>query len=159
KSGAALRTLQHVTSSGSLVVTADLFHAARDSTWLDLAARPGSLFAVIWAALRFGGSVAGAVGPFVSRGWEARPFVRAPVRQQLAASVAGAPLMLCSCCVAPIFSAVRDRSGQLGPSLAVALAAPTLNPAALALTFMLFQPRIAFMRLAMALTAVLLVAP
>ena len=122
KSGAALRTLQHVAASGSLVVRADLFHAARDSTWLDLAARTGSYLAIIWPALVFGVLVAGAVRTFVSPARVTRFFAGAPLRQQLAASFAGAPLMLCSCCVAPVFSAVRERSGKLGPSLAVALA-------------------------------------
>src|SRR5262249_8734925 len=44
-----------------------------------------------------------------------------------------------------------------GPSLAVALAAPSLNPAALTLSFMLFRPRIAGTRLALSLVAVFLV--
>ena len=157
KSSAALRTLQKVAASGTLVARADLFHYAQGSTWSDVAARTTSYLAIIWPALVFGILVAGAVRTLVSPAWITRLFAGASTRQQLAATVAGAPLMLCSCCVAPVFSAVRERSGQLGPSLAVALAAPCLNPAALALTFMLFQPRIAFMRLALALTAVLLV--
>jgi len=49
--------------------------------------------------------------------------------------LAGAPLMLCSCCVAPIFTGVYERSARLGPSLGLMLAAPALNPAALILTF------------------------
>jgi uncharacterized membrane protein YraQ (UPF0718 family) len=159
KTGSALRTLRHATATGSLVASADFFHAARGSTWLDLTLRTSQYLSIIWPALLFGLCVAGAVRTFVSPAWIGRLFAGAPVRQQLAASVAGAPLMLCSCCVAPVFAAVRERSGRLGPSLAVALAAPSLNPAALALTFMLFAPRIAFVRLAMALTAVLGVAP
>lgn len=159
KSGGALRTVRHVTATGSLAARADFFHVARGAPWLDLMVRTGQYLSIIWPALVFGVFVAGAVRTFVSPAWMARLFVGAPVRQQLAATVAGAPLMLCSCCVAPVFSAVQERSGRLGPSLAVALASPSLNPAALALTFMLFAPRIAFVRVAMALTAVLVVAP
>ena len=62
--------------------------------------------------------------------------------------------MLCSCCVAPVFSGMYERSSKLGPSLAVMLAAPALNPAALVLTFMLFDYRIATTRLAVSVCAV-----
>ena len=64
--------------------------------------------------------------------------------------------MLCSCCAAPVFSSVYERSSRLGASLAVMLAAPSLNPAALVLTFMLFDRRIAMTRLVMAGVAVFL---
>ncbi len=64
--------------------------------------------------------------------------------------------MLCSCCAAPVFSGMYERSSRLGPSLAVMLAAPSLNPAALILTFMLFDHRIALTRLAVAAVAVFL---
>jgi uncharacterized membrane protein YraQ (UPF0718 family) len=44
----------------------------------------------------------------------------------------------------------------VGPALAVLLGSPSLNPAALALTFLLFQPGVAVARLLMAVTAVFL---
>jgi len=62
--------------------------------------------------------------------------------------------MLCSCCVAPVFSGMYERSSKLAPSLALMLAAPALNPAALILTFMLFDYRIATARLVTAACAV-----
>jgi uncharacterized membrane protein YraQ (UPF0718 family) len=62
--------------------------------------------------------------------------------------------MLCSCCVVSVFNAVYERSYRLGPSIAVMLASPALNPAALTLTFLLFNPEIAIARLAIAATAV-----
>ena len=65
--------------------------------------------------------------------------------------------MLCSCCVAPIFTSMYQRSARLGPSLALMLAAPALNPAALILTFMLFDYKIATMRGAASLVAVLFI--
>lgn len=58
-------------------------------------------------------------------------------------------------CVAPVFSAVYERSSRLAPSLALMLAAPSLNPAALVLTFLLFSPKIAAARLLMSAVAVL----
>ncbi len=86
--------------------------------------------------------------------WLSERLERSPLPAYAAAGAAGAPLMLCSCCVAPIFTAVYERSRQLGSALAVMLAAPSLNPAALALTFMFFAPGIAWIRLALALVAV-----
>src|SRR5262249_22999863 len=77
------------------------------------------------------------------------------IRSQLAAGLAGAPLMLCSCCVAPVFSGLYERSSRLGPSLGVMLASPALNPAALILTFMLFDYRIATTRLVISACVVL----
>lgn len=64
--------------------------------------------------------------------------------------------MLCSCCVAPIFPAVYQRTRKLAPALGLTLASPSLNPAALTLSFILFPWRIAGARLAMALILVLL---
>ena len=63
--------------------------------------------------------------------------------------------MLCSCCVAPIFTGVYERSARLGPSIGLMLAAPALNPAALILTFMLFDYKIGVTRAAASVAAVL----
>lgn len=73
----------------------------------------------------------------------------------LRGAVAGAPLMLCSCCVTPIFSSLHRSGARLGPALAVMLAAPGLNVGALALTFLLFPARFGLLRLAAALVLVL----
>jgi uncharacterized membrane protein YraQ (UPF0718 family) len=54
--------------------------------------------------------------------------------------------MLCSCCVTPIFTGAYERGARLGSSLALMLAAPGLNVAALALTFALLPPRLAVAR-------------
>ena len=113
-------------------------------------------FAVIWPALVFGILISAAVRAFVPAGWFARGFRHKPLNAQLMSGVAGAPLMLCSCCVAPVFSAVYARSKRLAPSLAVMLASPGLNPAALVLTFLLFQPEVALARMLMAAPAVFL---
>lgn len=77
------------------------------------------------------------------------------MRAHVIAAIGGAPLMLCSCCVAPIFTTVYERCRRLGPSLAMMLAAPSLNPAALALTFMFFAPAVAWTRLVLAVVVVL----
>jgi uncharacterized protein len=63
--------------------------------------------------------------------------------------------MLCSCCAAPVFEGMYERTRRLDASLAMMLSAPGLNPAALALTFTLFPVSVAAVRLA--LTMVLLI--
>ena len=63
--------------------------------------------------------------------------------------------MLCSCCVAPLFDGLYSRTRRLGPALSLMFAAPGLNPAAIALTFLLFAPHIAWTRLLLSLIIVL----
>jgi len=120
----------------------------------ELFTRSARYLAIVWPALLFGILISGVVRTLVSPRWLAERLGRRPLRAHLAAGAAGAPLMLCSCCAAPIFTAVYERSRQLGPSLAVMLAAPSLNPAALALTFMFFAPAVAWTRLMLAIAAV-----
>jgi hypothetical protein len=75
----------------------------------------------------------------------------------LFAALMGAPLMLCSCCVTPIFESIFQRTRRLAPALALMFAAPSLNPAALLLTFLLFPTTIAVGRLGLAFGLVFLV--
>jgi uncharacterized membrane protein YraQ (UPF0718 family) len=122
----------------------------------------GDLFAAtllygktIWIALLFGILIAAAVRAFVSPSWFWAALGTRRTRQHIMGAVAGSPLMLCSCCVAPIFTSVYRRSSRLGPSLAFMLASPGLNVAAIALTFLLFPQSIAMARVALSLLAVL----
>jgi uncharacterized membrane protein YraQ (UPF0718 family) len=111
---------------------------------------------IVWPALAFGVLISAAVRTSLSRTPVRRLFSGGNVRDQLAGALAGAPLMLCSCCVAPIFPAVYQRTRRLAPALALTLASPSLNPAALTLSFILFPLRIAGTRVVMALIMVLL---
>ena len=114
----------------------------------------------IWIALVYGLLIGAAVRAFVSpRRVAALLSWGGPVRRQLAAGLAGTPLMLCSCCITPIFQSVYERGARLGSALAVMLASPGLNPAALLLTAILFPPTLAVARFAAALTAVFGLAP
>ncbi len=150
-----------------------------ESTWVSgtIAGRPGvvafggsvgavgtfertiNYFSVIWPALVFGILIAAAVRAFVSPQWFAGFIGDRSIKTQLRAGLAGAPLMLCSCCIAPVFTSVVQTSRRVGPSLSLMLASPALNPAALALTFMLFEPRVAALRTIMGLASVLLIGP
>jgi len=110
---------------------------------------------IVWPALVFGVLISAAAHTSLSRIPLHMIFGRSTVRDQLTGALAGAPLMLCSCCVAPIFPAVYQRTRKVSPALALMLASPSLNPAALALSFILFPLRIAGARLGMALMLVL----
>jgi len=153
KSAGAVRQLDYARAHGSVALKADVVSA--DSAALPLRVAAGSLnyLAAIWPALVFGILISAAVRTYAP---VAGLFPGGPVRRQVVAAASGAPLMLCSCCAAPLFSTVYGRSRRLAPSLALLLAAPALNPAALALTFLLFPPVVAWGRLWMSLAAVLL---
>ncbi|MBI4458835.1 MAG: permease [Acidobacteria bacterium] len=110
--------------------------------------------AVIWPALVFGVLIAGLVRAFVSTELVVRLLGSGVVRQQLLAGAVGMPLMLCSCCIAPVFSSVRAGGVPLGASLALMFSSPLLNVAALILTFMLFPLDVALARAVMAAFAV-----
>src|SRR5262249_2754230 len=71
---------------------------------------------IVWPALVFGILLTAAMRAAVPPSALARLFARGGVREQARAALAGAPLMLCSCCSAPIFPTVYKRSGGLGPS-------------------------------------------
>jgi hypothetical protein len=156
KSSAAMAVIAKVSVAGSLTPRGNVIPlvGASEANFLS---RTLNYFQIIWPALFFGILIGGAVNTFVSPRWLLRTLGRGSLRSQIVAGFAGAPLMLCSCCVAPIFTSMYERSARLGPSLALMLAAPALNPAALILTFMLFDYKITTMRVAAGLIAVLFI--
>jgi uncharacterized membrane protein YraQ (UPF0718 family) len=153
---AARITIHKVALSGALSIRADVVSFGGSAGLVAAAERSVHYFVAIWPALLFGILIGAAVRAFVPADWLARVLSARTLLTQLKAGAAGAPLMLCSCCVAPVFTAVYERSSRLGPSLAIMLAAPSLNPAALALTCMLFAPKVAAGRFLMAAAAVFL---
>jgi len=156
KSTAALGVIQKVQNTRTFQPRLNVLPMPGSDVQLGLLTRSVNYFAVIWPALLFGVLISGAVRVLDPPSWLTRSLARGGARSQLAAGLAGAPLMLCSCCVAPVFSGMYERSSKLAPSLALMLAAPALNPAALVLTFMLFDYRIAVTRLFVAACAVFL---
>jgi uncharacterized membrane protein YraQ (UPF0718 family) len=111
---------------------------------------------IVWPALVFGVLISAAVRTSLSRTPLHKIFGHGSVRDEVAGALVGAPLMLCSCCVAPIFPAVYQRTRRVAPALALTLASPSLNTVALTLSFILFPLRIAGARVAMALILVFL---
>jgi hypothetical protein len=116
KATGSLAVIGKVQATGALKPRFDLLAAGAFERTL-------SYFNTVWPALLFGVVISGAVRAFVSPRWLAGLFGGGRVRSQLVAGLAGAPLMLCSCCVAPVFTSVYERSSRLAPSLALMLAA------------------------------------
>jgi uncharacterized membrane protein YraQ (UPF0718 family) len=145
-----------VSTTGVLTPRGSIIPGVGDSE-VSVITRTLNYFVVIWPALLFGILISAAVSTFVSPRWLSRLLERRSLRSQAIAGIIGAPLMLCSCCVAPIFTGVYERSARLGPSLGLMLAAPALNPAALILTFMLFDYKIGATRAVASVAAVLFI--
>ena len=154
KSSTALGVIGKVSATGAFTPRGNIIPRVGASD-AGVLTRTLNYFLVIWPALLFGILISAAVSTFVSPQWLSRLIGRRSLRSQVFAGLAGAPLMLCSCCVAPIFTGVYERSARLGPSLGLMLAAPALNPAALILTFMLFDYKVGTVRLGASLAAVL----
>jgi len=156
KSAGAVRQIEYARANRAIVVKTDVVSADSTTLPLRVAARSVNYLAAVWPALVFGILISAGVRAFIPAHAIVRAFAGSPVRRQLLAGASGTPLMLCSCCAAPLFSSVYERSRHLAPSLALMLAAPALNPAALALTFLLFPVSIAWGRLWMSVVAVFL---
>lgn len=110
---------------------------------------------IIWPALVFGILIAAGAHIAIPPDWIARNFNRSKAYSMFAGAAAGVPLMLCSCCVAPVFEGVYARTRRLDTSLALMLAPPSLNPAGLTLTFMLFPIGVAIGRVTLAAVALI----
>jgi uncharacterized protein len=157
KTTASLAVIEKVQATGVLRPRFDITQADSPNAWAGVLGATVSYFLVVWPALLFGILISGAVRAFVPPRRLAGLFGEGRVRPQLVAGLAGAPLMLCSCCVAPVFTSVYERSSRLAPSLALMLAAPALNPAALLLTFILFGGKVGAVRLLLSGAGVLVV--
>src|SRR6266849_772560 len=151
KARGGLKRINELRATGSLGIHTEALHRPPGSEFIATGAQTLAYLNLVWPALVFGVLISAAVHAAISPQHLATLFGQGLVKPQLAAAAAGAPLMLCSCCVAPMFPAVYHRSQRLGPSLAFTLAAPSLNPATLAFTFMLFPLAVAGTRLIMAL--------
>jgi uncharacterized membrane protein YraQ (UPF0718 family) len=153
KWGGAIRAVGGVHASGASGASADGLTAG------GVLRASGFYLQRIWLALAYGILIGAAVRAFVP----IRKVIEiidagGPTRRQLAGGAAGAPLMLCSCCVTPVFAGIYERGARLGTALTVMLASPGLNPAALLLTFLLFPRDAALARFGATLVVALAVA-
>jgi uncharacterized membrane protein YraQ (UPF0718 family) len=149
KWGGSLRTLSAVHDTGKLAVSPGMIlNGGVFATTL-------AYFTKIWPALVYGILIGAAVRAAIPASWVRRQLGARGARPTVAGALAGAPLMLCSCCITPVFTGLHQRGARLGPSLAVMLASPGLNLAAIVLTFALLPTRVGLVRLAAALVIVL----
>lgn len=156
KARGGLKRINELWATGSLTIHTEALHRPPGSGLWATGAQTLAYLNIVWPALVFGVLISAAVHASISPRRLATLFGQGSVKPQFAAAAAGAPLMLCSCCVAPVFPAVYRRSQRLGPSLAFTLAAPALNPAALTFSFLIFPLAIAGTRLVMAVILVVL---
>ena len=159
KTNSSIKVLRSTWGSGTIAGRPEVVNFTGQLSAINALERSVNYFLVIWPALVFGILIGAAVRAFISPRLFERFTRGTTLKAQLAAGLAGTPLMLCSCCVAPVFTSVAESSGRLGPALGLMLASPALNPAAITLTFMLFEPGIAGARLLLSLIAVLLIGP
>ena len=159
KTRTSLALLRTVWSTGVIAARPEVVSLGSAGATFDALHRSINYFLVIWPALAFGILISAAVRAYVPPDLWKRMLAVRGTASQLRAGLAGTPLMLCSCCVAPIFGAVYESSARLAPALTLMLASPALNPAALALTFMLFGPGIGAMRLILSVAGVAAIGP
>lgn len=156
KWGGAFRAVAAVRKAGAYGAPSELIATAGLPFLLACGARTVNYLATVWPALVFGVLIAGLVRAFVSAKDLLALVGPGVVRQQFIGGVIGMPLMLCSCCIAPIFSSFHAGGARLATSLAIMFSSPSLNVAALVLTFLLFPRPMALARMAMAIFAVLI---
>lgn len=149
KWGGSLRTVAAVQETSQLNKSPDpLVNATPlQATW--------NYFRIVWPALVYGILIGAVLRSSISPRRVASLLGGDGMRSSLMGSAAGAPMMLCSCCIMPIFTGACQRGAGLGPALAMMLASPGLNVAALALSFMLLPLSIAGVRLVASLVIVL----
>lgn len=155
KASGAIVALSVARRTGSLPAKAGAVAVAHASWWTAPLADFLNYFVWIGVALAFGILLGAAVKALLPETWLAVSLGRSGARGQIWGAVAGTPLMLCSCCVAPVFEGAYARTRRLGPALSLMLAAPSLNPVSLALTFLVFPAHLALGRLLLALVLVL----
>src|SRR5213593_3854273 len=159
KTRTSLAVLSSVWRTGVIAARPEVVALGYPATAVNAVDRSVNYFLVIWPALAFGVLISTAVRAYVPADMWKRIFSTRGAVSQLRAGLAGAPLMLCSCCVAPIFGAVYENSSRLAPAVTLMLASPALNPAALTLTFMFFGPALGVMRVLVSVIAVAAIGP
>lgn len=149
KWGASLRAVSAVHETGKLAISPGaILDGGAIATTL-------AYFRKIWPALTYGILVGAAVRAAVPASAVRRWFGGRGPAPTLFGALAGAPLMLCSCCITPVFSGLYRRGARLGPSIAVMLASPGFNVGALVLTFALLPTRVGVARVLAAALIVL----
>jgi uncharacterized membrane protein YraQ (UPF0718 family) len=98
----------------------------------------------VWPAIVAGLVVAAGLQTLVPRRWLLRYFADAPGRSSTLcaarAAAAGLPMMLCTCCSAPVTVGLRRSRVPVRSALAYWLATPLLNPAVMVFAALALSP-------------------
>ncbi|MHB8419037.1 MAG: permease [Myxococcales bacterium] len=155
KSAGAMQSLAKAQATGALAAKARWIPIDDLPVWVRPLADAANYLSWVLIALVFGVAVGGLVRAALPERWLSRALGAKGAAGLAWGALLGAPLMLCSCCVSPVFDGSYTRTRRLGPSLALMFAAPGLNPADLTIVFLIFPRAIAFARLALSLVIVL----
>ena len=154
KTAGSMKALSAAGITGTLAPKARWIALEGLPEWVKPLADTLNYFAWIAVALGFGILIGAIVRSSLPARWLSRTLSMGGPFGIAAGAAIGAPLMLCSCCIAPVFDGAYARTRRLGPALALMIAAPGLNPADLAITWMVFPRGIALARLSLSLAAV-----
>ncbi|MHB1844060.1 MAG: permease [Deltaproteobacteria bacterium] len=155
KTSGGLAALSKARQTTGMAAKARLIPLTGHPGWAAPMLDTANYFAWIAVALTLGLVIGALVKAALPSRWLFRAMAgRGPAGLAFGALI-GAPLMLCSCCIAPVFDGAYARTRKLGPSLALMLAAPGLNPIDLAIVFALFPRSVAIARLVGSLVLVL----
>jgi uncharacterized membrane protein YraQ (UPF0718 family) len=113
KARGGLKRMNELRATGSFWRHTEALHRPAGSEIAATGAQTLAYLNIVWPALLFGVLISSAVHAAVSPRQLATLFGQGLVKSQLAAAVAGAPLILCSGCVAPMFPVVYRRSQRL----------------------------------------------
>lgn len=155
KATGAMKALAGAQASGTMAAKARWIPLEGLPAWSHPLVDTLNYFSWIAIALGFGVVIGAIVRAAIPSQWLTRIFARPGAVGVALGAAAGVPLMLCSCCISPVFDGAYSRTRKLGPSLAMMFAAPGLNPAALAITFFVFPASVAISRLVLSLVIVL----
>jgi hypothetical protein len=155
KATGAMKSIAAAQGSGTMGPKARWIPVEGLAPWAQALADTANYFSWIIIALLFGVVIGALVKAALPARWLARVTRSSGPWGILLGTLVGAPLMLCACCITPVFDGAYERTRRLGPALALMLASPGLNPADLAITVLVFPPEIALARIVLSAVAVL----
>ena len=112
-------------------------------------------FDAVWQATVVGILAGGAVEALVPPDWVRRWLAGRGVRPALLAGLSALPGMMCSCCAAPVAVGLRRRQASAAAALAFWMGNPVLNPATLAVLWIVLGWKLGLIRLVFGLVLVL----
>ncbi|BDG59578.1 permease [Caldinitratiruptor microaerophilus] len=104
-------------------------------------------FQAVWQAAILGIVLGGAVEALLPADWVERFLSGRGVRATLIAGISALPGMMCSCCATPVVASLRRRNASAGASFAFWMGNPVLNPATLAVLFLVLGWKFGLIRL------------